>query len=165
MERKILKKVSDYTALLSEYTTSDGKRFAEQAAILQDFAKLVENESTDKILLEKRKAKEKAATEYTKQLEIVLQSEKRYLDLQLHLQAKAVGALGANVLKWYTENQEHLTIDKPTNSLQKISSWLCNLHKAYFASKEDVKKVTKRQQNKEEKRAALLAALAALERE
>ena len=59
MESRILKKVSDYTALLSEYTTSDGKQFAEQAAILQDFAKLVENESNDKILLEKRKAKEK----------------------------------------------------------------------------------------------------------
>ena len=165
MKREVLKKVSDYTALLSEYTTSDGKQFAEQANILQGFAKLVENESTDKILLEKRQAKEKANAEYNEQLEIVLQSEKRYLDLQLHLQAKAVGALGANVLKWYTINQEYLTTTKPINSLQKISSWLCNLHKQYFARKEDAKKVTKRQQSKEEKRAALLAALAALESE
>lgn len=159
---KVLKKVSDYTALLSKYVTSDGKQFVDQTTVLQNFAKLVENESTDKILLEKRKAKEKAIAAYNEQLEIVLKNEKRYLDLQLHLQAKAVGALGANVLKWFTENQENLTTTKLTNSLQKISSWLCDLHKQYFASKEDAKKVTKRQQSKEEKRAALLAALAAL---
>lgn len=165
MTTRVLKKVSDYTTLLSEYVTSDGKRYEEQANVLQDFAKLVENESNDAALLEKRAAKEKAQAEYNTALYNVFSKEKRYIDLQKHMQAKAAGALGANVLDWYTTNQKHLESEKITNSLQKLGAWLCNLHKQYLASKEDAKQLTKRQKSKEEKRAALLAALAALESE
>lgn len=157
--------VKDYAKGLSELTTSDGKQFADVAVTLQDYAKLVLEESEDAEFIAARKAKDDALKAYNKELTRILKNDANYMKIERHAKAKAVSLLGANVLLWYNDNSNLESSAKETDTLQKIASWLCSLHNRYFASKQDAKKVSKAKQSKEEKRKSLLAALAALDNE
>lgn len=163
MERTKSKNVSYYVELLNNYTTSNGKDFSELSGMLQSLAKLIEEQSTDNELLKARAEKEAANAAYTKELNRILINNEKYTKTEGYITAKAVAALGQPEYRFFTSTKINFAVDYPLCSLQKIASWLRGIDNAYINSMLEAKEIIKKRTSKEEKEAALLAQLAALD--
>lgn len=165
MEKTKSKNVSYYVELLNKYTTSNGKEFSELSGMLQSLAKLIEEQSTDNELLKARVEKEKANAAYAKELNRILLNNEKYTKTEEYITAKAVAALGQSEYRFFTSTRIDFAVNYPLCSLQKIASWLKGVDQSYINSMLDAKEIIKKRTSKEQKKAALLAQLAALDLE
>lgn len=165
MEKTKSKNVSYYVSLLNKYTTSNGKEFSKLSGMLQSLAKMIEEQSTDNELLKARAEKEAANAAYTKELNRILLNDEKYTKTEEYITAKAVAALGQHEYRFFTSTKTNFAVNYPLCSLQKIASWLKGVDQSYINSMLEAKENIKKRTSKEQKKAALLAQLAALDLE